>query len=136
MDMSESMILEGKRTSQQIHYRTELNNIVIKRKYVLQWGLSWEGPPHDPQWTAVVFVNGQQCASAVDKTKGGAKEKASKVAYELLEIRDEPIKMSKPDLKKKTSVEDNISKSGAGELAGEGLARRKNEPGRPRAATR
>ncbi|XP_073528723.1 interferon-induced, double-stranded RNA-activated protein kinase-like isoform X2 [Phyllobates terribilis] len=52
--------------------------------------MSTTGPPHNPRFTACVFVNGEKCGEAEDKTKKAAENHACKMAFLSLQNQDQP----------------------------------------------
>ncbi|KAF5383580.1 hypothetical protein D9615_003701 [Tricholomella constricta] len=103
--------------STRMHYRTELNNIAKRREYQLRYDVYFEGMPHMAVWHSVVFVNDKICGKGSGKTKGEAKENASKVAYDALEAEafndSEPGKKGKQKkTQRQATVEAAIMKRG------------------------
>ncbi|GLB43437.1 hypothetical protein LshimejAT787_1303380 [Lyophyllum shimeji] len=128
MDMDESLVVENYYASfQQMHWRTELNNMMMRRRMDLRYEFKVEGAPHQAQWTAVAYVNGRTYGAGLGKTKGEAKENASKVALFALKDQGEEKadrKTKRGAAERQTAVEDAILKKKATDAQGGGDAQR------------
>ncbi|KAL7281159.1 hypothetical protein ACG7TL_004467 [Trametes sanguinea] len=68
------------------HWRMELNNFMQSHggTHLVAWDATPTGPPHQPVWTAIVYIRGIEYARAYGPTRDAAKEEAARQALYAL----------------------------------------------------
>ncbi|XP_072187754.1 interferon-induced, double-stranded RNA-activated protein kinase isoform X2 [Excalfactoria chinensis] len=69
-------------------YMSLINSYCQRNNYTLDYiDVEKKGPPHDPEFTVMVLINGEKYATGVGKNKKEAKAKAAKDTWEMIERR-------------------------------------------------
>ncbi|KAK7016771.1 Interferon-induced, double-stranded RNA-activated protein kinase [Paramarasmius palmivorus] len=66
-------------------YGLQLNNYCQRIRVRPEYATSAFGPPHDPTWSSIVYINGKEYGRGAGKTRVAAGDAAAKQALDTLE---------------------------------------------------